>query len=106
MTKLSNVTITKAANIYFDGNVTSRTIEFDDGSKQSLGIMMPGNYEFSTDAAELMEVLSGKVSVLLPGNAQWLNVEGGEAFKVPENSKFKIKVFELLLLKNYHLSLC
>ena len=95
MTKLSNVTITKAANIYFDGNVTSRTIEFDDGSKQSLRIMMPGSYEFSTDAAELMEILSGKVSVLLPDSNQWLNIESGETFAVPENNKFKIEVSEL-----------
>ncbi len=53
---------------------------------------MPGNYEFSTETAELMEILSGKVSVLLPDNVQWLDVEGGEAFEVRVNSQFSIKV--------------
>ena len=42
MSKFETVTLIKAANIYFDGKVTSRTIEFADGSTQSLGFMQPG----------------------------------------------------------------
>jgi len=38
------VAIVKKANIYYDGKVTSRTIEFEDGSVKSLGIMLPGEY--------------------------------------------------------------
>ena len=48
MTDFCNVTIVKAANIYFDGKVTSRTVKFPDGSHKTLGIMMPGEYSFST----------------------------------------------------------
>jgi uncharacterized protein YaiE (UPF0345 family) len=42
MSTFENVTIVKAANVYFDGKVTSRTIKFDDGSTKSLGLMQPG----------------------------------------------------------------
>jgi uncharacterized protein YaiE (UPF0345 family) len=48
MSSFENITLIKAANIYFDGKVSSRTIEFPDGSKKTLGIMMVGDYEFDT----------------------------------------------------------
>jgi len=44
MTTFTNVTVTKAANVYFDGKVTSRKVEFADGTFKTLGIMMPGEY--------------------------------------------------------------
>ncbi len=38
MESFKNVELIKKANIYFDGNVTSRTFIDIDGSKKSLGI--------------------------------------------------------------------
>lgn len=87
-----NVTVVKQANIYFDGKVTSRVIKFNDGSRKTLGIMMPGDYEFGTDENELMEIMAGEVEILLPGETQWQTIKGGESFKVPANAKFGIKV--------------
>lgn len=87
-----NVTAVKAANIYFDGKVTSRTLLFADGSKKTLGIMLPGEYEFGTDAAEVMEILSGEMDVLLPGEEAWRKIVGPETFQVPGNSKFSLKI--------------
>lgn len=92
MSKFENVTVIKEASIYFDGNVTSRTILFADGSKKTLGIMMPGEYEFGTDVAENMEMLTGDVEVLLPGETAWRVIPNGSSFDVPANSKFGIKV--------------
>lgn len=87
-----NVTVVKQANIYFDGKVTSRVVKFNDGSRKTLGIMMPGDYEFGTDENELMEIMAGEVEILLPGETQWQTVKGGESFEVPANAKFGIKV--------------
>lgn len=92
MSEFNNVTVVKPANVYFDGKVTSRTIKFDDGTTKSLGIMLPGDYEFGTAEKELMEILSGELEVLLPGEKEWQTVRGGEAFDVPADSKFKLKV--------------
>ncbi len=50
MAEFSNVTVKKAANIYYDGKVTSRVVTFADGSTKTLGIMMPGDYEFGTES--------------------------------------------------------
>lgn len=74
MSEFSNVTIVKKANVYFDGKVTSRTILFGDGTKKTLGIMMPGEYEFGTADKELMEILAGDMDVLLPNEAVWKNL--------------------------------
>jgi len=91
MSEFTNVTVVREANIYFGGAVTSRTVVFADGSKKTLGIMQPGEYEFSTCKAELMEILSGKLEVSIAGGP-WRGVAGGEAFDVPANSKFVMKV--------------
>lgn len=93
--QFENVTIIKKANVYFDGKVTSRSILFADGTKKTLGIMMPGEYEFGTAQKEIMEILAGKLEVLLPGNETWTSVSSGQSFEVPENAKFKLKVTEL-----------
>ena len=95
MSEFANVTVVREANVYFDGGVTSRTIVFPDGSRKTLGIMLPGEYEFSTGAPELMEILSGELDVRLPGEADWKRVRGGEAFRVAGNAKFRLKVAKL-----------
>ena len=92
MSEFKNVTVIKKANIYFDGKVTSRTILFSDGSKKTLGIMLPGEYEFSTADKELMELLAGDLEVLLPGAEGWKTVKEGESFEVPAQSKFSLRV--------------
>lgn len=92
MSSYKEVEIIKAANIYFDGKVTSRVIKFNDGSIKTLGIMMPGEFEFSTEKHELMEILAGEMNVLLPGSDRWKTIQGGESFEVPAQSIFKLQV--------------
>jgi purine/pyrimidine-nucleoside phosphorylase len=95
MSEFKNVTIIKKANVYFDGKVTSRTVVFQDGSRKTLGIMLPGEYEFNTVDREIMEILAGDLDVLLPGADGWKTVTGGEAFEVPAQSRFSLKVKSL-----------
>jgi len=92
MKSFENVTVELAGNSYFDGAVTSRTVNFADGSRKTLGFMLPGEYEFGTAAAELMEITSGELEVKLPGSDAWVGIKGGESFNVPADSKFQVKV--------------
>ena len=92
MTEFKNVSIVKKANIYFDGNVTSRTIVFSDGSRKTLGIMLPGEYEFNTGDREIIEIISGDLTVSLPGEDNWKVMTNGSAFEVPANSKFRLRI--------------
>lgn len=94
MDKFTNVTVMKKANIYFSGNVTSRTILFEDGTKKTLGIILPGEYEFGTADKERMEVLAGTLKALLPGKKDWETYGPGKAFEIPANSKFKVAASE------------
>ena len=92
MSEFSNVTVVKAANVYFDGKVTSRTVKFADGSIKTLGYMLPGEYEFGTGKPEIMEILAGELEVLLPGESDWRAIQGGQSFDVPGDSKFQLRI--------------
>ena len=91
MSTIENASIVKAANIYYDGKVTSRTVNLSDGSTQSLGIMLPGEYTFGTNQAEIMEMLSGDLDIKLPGE-EWKTLSTPESFNVPANSSFDLKI--------------
>ncbi len=95
MAEFKNVSIAKAANILFEGNITSRSIEFEDGSKKTLGIMLPGEYELNTVHSEIMDIQRGKVEVMIPAE-DWVEYNGPATFEVPANSKFKLKVHTLV----------
>lgn len=94
MTTFDNVTIVKKANIYFDGKVTSRTVQFSDGTTKTLGFMQAGEYIFGTEEKELMEILAGQLDVLLPGSDEWQAISAGESFEVAANTKFKVNIKE------------
>ncbi|WP_318509453.1 pyrimidine/purine nucleoside phosphorylase [Bacillus sp. T3] len=91
MMDFTNVSLAKKANIYFDGKVTSRTVFFSDGTKKTLGIMLPGEYEFSTSQKEEMEILSGQLEFKLMGE-EWQEINGTGVFFVPANESFLLKV--------------
>jgi len=95
MSEFNNVTVTREANVYFDGNVTSRAVTFADGTIKTLGIMMPGDYTFGTAKAELMEIMAGELTYRLAGTEEWIAIKGGESFNVAADSSFDLKVAEL-----------
>jgi len=95
METFENITLKKTVNSYFDGKVTSRTITMPDGSIKSLGVMLPGAYEFGTVDKEIMEIYSGDLIVKLPNSDVWINIQDGESFEIPANSKFQLKVSSL-----------
>jgi len=78
-------------NSYFDGNVTSIAFK---GEKlpATVGVMAPGEYEFGTSQKEVMTVISGALVVMLPGASGWQTFTAGQAFTVPANAKFQLKV--------------
>ncbi|WP_121628341.1 pyrimidine/purine nucleoside phosphorylase [Poseidonibacter antarcticus] len=95
MAEFNNVSIAKAACVLFEGNITSRSIEFDDGSRKTLGIMLPGEYELNTVHTQIMDIQRGELEVLLPAK-EWVSYKGPATFKVPANSKFKLRVTSLV----------
>ncbi|WP_210395604.1 pyrimidine/purine nucleoside phosphorylase [Motiliproteus sediminis] len=92
MSQFDKVSVVKKANIYFDGKVSSRVVLFADGSRKTLGIMLPGEYQFGTEQRELMEIQQGELEVLLPGSNSWQSISGGQSFEVPANAKFDLRI--------------
>ena len=96
MDKYKDVNVDKIANIYFEGNVISRNIFLKDGSRKTLGVMLPGNYEFNTETRELMEIMSGKLNLKLQNGEDWKSIKDGMEINIPKNSSFKVEVLELV----------
>ncbi|HIJ86502.1 MAG TPA: pyrimidine/purine nucleoside phosphorylase [Desulfuromonadales bacterium] len=92
MPEFKNVTVIKKANIFFNGLVSSRSVFFADGSKKTLGVMLPGEFEFSTDCFENMEILSGELQWQFKGELEWKKVVAGESFNVPAHTTFIMRV--------------
>ena len=95
MAEFNSVSIAKAANILFEGHITSRTIVFEDNSRKTLGIMLPGEYELNTVHKEVMDIQRGVLEVMLPAQ-DWVRYEGPASFEIQANSKFKLRVHSLV----------
>lgn len=78
-------------NEYFDGKVKSIAFDTTDGPA-TLGVMAPGEYEFGTSTVELMTVVSGMMTVLLPGESDWKEYKPYDTFIVPKDQKFKLRI--------------
>jgi purine/pyrimidine-nucleoside phosphorylase len=90
----ANVALTTKANVYFDGKCVSHSFTLPDGTKKSVGVVLPSTLTFGTGAAEIMECVGGACEYKLAGSDTWLTSKTGEQFHVPANSKFDIKVAE------------
>ncbi len=92
MSQFDNVAVNKQANVYFDGKCVSHTVEFADGSKKSVGVILPSTLTFNTGAPEIMETVAGACRVKLAGENEWKTYGAGQSFEVPANSSFQIEV--------------
>ena len=92
--QFNNVSVIAKANVYFGGQVVSRTVVLEDGTKKTLGYMQAGEYEFGTEAAELMEVLGGTMIIRLDGETEWTTYAEGSSYNVPANSRFYLNIPE------------
>jgi len=90
---LSGVSVTTRANVYFDGKCISHSLALADGTKKSVGVILPtAALTFNTGAAEIMECVAGSCEYKLAGAAEWKTSAAGERFSIPANSSFEIRV--------------
>jgi uncharacterized protein YaiE (UPF0345 family) len=78
-------------NEYFDGKVKSLGFATAEGPA-TVGVMAPGEYEFGTSRVEIMTVISGSLTVKLPGAEAWKDCGAGTSFTVEAGRKFQLKV--------------
>jgi purine/pyrimidine-nucleoside phosphorylase len=78
-------------NEYFDGKVKSLSFSTPE-CPATMGVMAPGDYEFGTASNEYMTVISGKMTVQLPGIPEWTEFKAFETFMIPKDKKFRLKI--------------
>ncbi len=93
-TQFDSVTVNTQASVYFDGKCVSHGITFADGTKKSVGVVLPATLTFNTGAPEIMECVAGSCEYKLKGTEAWLKSSPGEKFSIPGNSSFDIRVTE------------
>ncbi len=92
MSQFDHVSVVKKANVYFEGKCVSHTVLLADGSRKSVGVILPSSLTFNTGAAEIMELIDGACRVRLKGQNDFVSYKAGESFNVPANSSFDIEV--------------
>lgn len=96
MSQFDNVSVLKQANVYFDGKCVSHTVLFPDGSRKTLGVLIPSSLVFNTAAPEIMEITGGTCKVRLAGETKWTDFTAGQTFNIPANSSFEIETTDLV----------
>jgi len=91
-TQFDGVTVQTQANVYFEGKCISHSLTLADGTKKSVGVILPATLTFNTGAAEVMECVAGACDYLLAGSSAWRHCAAGESFAVPAHSSFQIRV--------------
>ena len=85
-TQISGVTVATQANVYFDGKCVSHSLTLADGTKQSVGVILPATLTFNTGAPEVMECVAGGCEYLLAGK-ELTRLEAMVLFAVPDLTK-------------------
>jgi purine/pyrimidine-nucleoside phosphorylase len=89
--KFDNVSVAKKANVFFDGQCVSHSIFLPDGTRKTVGVIMPGSQlTFNVSTPELMEITSGTCQVKIAGESALKTYTAGSQFSVAANSSFDI----------------
>ncbi len=72
--------------------MTNKNVKEKDETTKTLGNMLTVEYDYGTEADEMIEILAGDLEVKLQGSENWRSVSGGESFDVPANSRFQLEV--------------
>ena len=80
-----------SVNECFDGQVKSIGFQTAD-LPATVGVMAVGEYTFDTSQRETMQVVSGSLTVKLPGTDSWQEFLSGDSFIVDANLAFDLKV--------------
>lgn len=92
--KIDSASVATQANVYFDGKCVSHTVTLADGTRKSVGVVLPAQLTFNTGAAETMECVAGSCEYRLAGSDAWKKSGPGEKFSIPAHASFDIRVAE------------
>lgn len=93
-TQFDHVSVVKKGNIYFGGKCISHNLGFPDGTKKTIGVIMPSMVTFTTDVPEIMEIVDGTCRARVGEEGEWKDYAGGQRFQVPARTSFDLEAYE------------
>jgi len=96
MSKFDNVSVDKKGNVFFDGKCVSHSVIFPDGSRKTVGVILPSTLTFNVSTPELMEITSGNCRVKIGDEPEFKTYAAGDQFSVAANSRFVIETNEVV----------
>ena len=96
MSQFDNVSVVKKGNVFFDGKCVSHSVLFADGTRKTVGVIMPGTLTFNVSTPELMEITSGTCRVKIGDEPAFKTYAAGDQFSVAANGKFVIEAAEVV----------
>lgn len=96
MSKFDNVSVDKKGNVFFDGKCVSHSVIFPDGSRKTVGVILPSTLTFNVSAPEVMEITSGTCRVKIGDEPEFKRYAAGDQFSVAANGKFVIEATEVV----------
>jgi uncharacterized protein YaiE (UPF0345 family) len=96
MSQFDNVSVVKKGNVFFNGKCVSHSVLFPDGSRKTVGVIMPGTLTFSVSTPELMEITCGTCRVKIGDEPEFKTYSEGGQFSVAANSRFVIETKEIV----------
>ena len=96
MSQFDNVSVVKKGNVFFAGKCVSHSVLFADGTRKTVGVIMPGTLTFNVSTPELMEITSGTCRVKVGDEPEFKSHAAGSQFSVAANSRFVIETNEVV----------
>ena len=91
--QFDNVSVGKKANVFFDGKCVSHTVTLSDGTRKSVGVILPSTLRFDLSTREVMEVVDGVAHVSING-APEQSFAAGQSWTVDAGGYFIIRAVE------------
>ena len=88
--QFDQVSVGKKANVYFDGKCVSHTVTLADGTRKSVGVILPSTLRFDLTTKEVMEVGDGTAYVSINGEAE-KSFSAGQSWTVEAGAYFVIR---------------
>ncbi len=96
MSQFDNVSVVKKGNVFFDGKCMSHSVLFPDGTRKTVGVILPSTLTFNVSTPELMEITSGTCRVKIGEEPAFKTYTAGDQFSVAANSRFEFEANEVV----------
>jgi len=96
MSKFENVSVDIKGNVFFEGKCVSHSVIFPDGSRKTVGVILPSTLTFNVSTPEVMEITSGTCRVKIGDEPEFKTYAAGDQFSVAANSRFVIEAKEVV----------